>query len=259
MRVSGRLLDGHGHPIAGATLDVLQHLDGSASTSVIGRTRTRANGTFLANVAGGPTRTVQIAYRAFSTDAGYAAVGTIAEAVDAGVKLTVTPRRTASEGTITLGGRVLGPIPRRAWLSSCSCTTAGRWEPFRAPRTDSRGRFQVVYQFQGGIGRFPFRALVFGGQGGFPFTSGESKAVDVTTNWIDLTGVQRVGAVLSLAALACILTLAFAGEARRGDVDAALRRQPNGQPRRTMAGAQARRAMSGSTAATRTPALQAGT
>jgi hypothetical protein len=182
LRVSGRLLDGHGHPIAGATLDVLQHLDGSASTSVIGHTRTRANGTFLANVAGGPTRTVQIAYRAFSTDAGYAAVGTIAEAVDAGVKLTVTPRRTASEGTITLGGRVLGPIPPQGVVVELLVHYRGRWEPFRAPRTDSRGRFQVVYQFQGGIGRFPFRALVFGGQGGFPFTSGESKAVDVTTN-----------------------------------------------------------------------------
>ena len=182
LRVSGRLLDGHGHPIAGATLDVLQHLDGSASTSVIGHTRTRANGTFLANVAGGPTRTVQIAYRAFSTDAGYAAVGTIAEAVDAGVKLSVTPRRTASEGTITLSGRVLGPIPAQGVVVELLVHYRGRWEPFRAPRTDSRGRFQVVYQFQGGIGRFPFRALVFGGQGGFPFTTGESKAVDVTTN-----------------------------------------------------------------------------
>jgi hypothetical protein len=57
----------------------------------------------------------------------------------------------------------------------------GRWEPFRDPRTDSHGRFHVVYQFQGGIGRFPFRALVFGSQGGFPLALGESRAVDVTT------------------------------------------------------------------------------
>jgi hypothetical protein len=58
----------------------------------------------------------------------------------------------------------------------------GRWEPFRDPRTDGRGRFHVVYQFQGGIGRFPFRALVFGSQGDFPFALGESRTVDVTTN-----------------------------------------------------------------------------
>ena len=182
LHVTGRLLDGQGHPIAGATLDVLQQLDGSPSASVIGHVHTRANGTFLAHVPGGPTRTVQIAYRAFSADAGYAAVGTITETVDAGVKLNVAPSRTGSEGTITLTGRVLGPVPAQGVVVELLVHYRGRWEPFRAPRTDSRGRFAVVYQFQGGVGRFPFRALVFGGQGGFPFTSGESKVVDVTTN-----------------------------------------------------------------------------
>jgi hypothetical protein len=182
LHVTGRLLDGRGHPIAGATLDVLQQIDGWARASVIGHVHTRANGTFVARVPGGPTRTVQIAYRAFSTDAGYAAVGTIAETVDAGVKLSVAPNRTGSEGTITLSGRVLGPVPAQGVVVELLVHYRGRWEPFRAPRTDSRGRFEVVYQFQGGVGRFPFRALVFGAQGGFPFTSGESKVVDVTTN-----------------------------------------------------------------------------
>jgi hypothetical protein len=58
----------------------------------------------------------------------------------------------------------------------------GYWEPFRTPRTDSNGRFTVVYQFEGGVGRFPFRAEVFGGQAAFPFIHGESGAIDVTTN-----------------------------------------------------------------------------
>lgn len=182
LHVTGRLLDGQGHPIAGATLDVLQQIDGSPSASVIGHVHTRANGTFVARVPGGPTRTVLIAYRAFSADAGYVAVGKVAETVDAGVKLSVAPNRTGSEGTITLSGRVLGPVPAQGVVVELLVHYRGRWEPFRAPRTDSRGRFAVVYQFQGGVGRFPFRALVFGGQGGFPFTSGESKVVDVTTN-----------------------------------------------------------------------------
>jgi hypothetical protein len=40
----------------------------------------------------------------------------------------------------------------------------------------------VVYQFEGGVGRFPFRAEVPGGQAGFPFASGSSRVVDVSTN-----------------------------------------------------------------------------
>lgn len=182
LRVTGRLLDGHGNPIAGATLDVLQQVSGSASMAVIGHASTSANGTFTASVPGGPTRTIEIAYRAFSTDASYAAVANIAEAVDAGVKLAVSPHRTGSEGTITLTGQVLGSIPAQGVVVELLVHYRGHWEPFRAPRTDSRGRFRVVYQFEGGLGRFPFRALVFGGQGGFPFTNGESRAVYVTTD-----------------------------------------------------------------------------
>ena len=130
---------------------------------------------------GGPTRTIEIGYRAFSAEAGYAAAAKIAEKVGAGVKLTVAPRATGSEGTITLAGKVLGPVPPGGVVVELLVHYRGRWEPFRAPRTDSRGRFQVVYQFEGGIGRFPFKAMVFGGQGGFPFTIGESRMVDVTT------------------------------------------------------------------------------
>jgi hypothetical protein len=182
LRVTGRLLDGQGHPIAGAMLDVLQQASGSAHATVIGHVSTRANGTFAASVPGGPTRTIEVAYRAFSTDASYAAVAKIAETVEAGVKLTVSPRSTGSEGTITLSGRVLGPVPPEGVVVELLVHYRGHWEPFRAPRTDSRGRFQVVYQFEGGIGRFPFRASVFGGQGAFPFATGESRAVYVATN-----------------------------------------------------------------------------
>ena len=181
LRVTGRLLDGLGHPIAGATMDVLQQVSGSPTFTFMGYATTRADGTFAAAVPGGPTRTIEIAYRAFSTDASYAAAAKIAETVDAGVKLTVSPHRTGSEGTITLSGQVLGPVPAQGVAVELLVHYRGRWEPFRVPQTDSRGRFEVVYQFQGGIGRFPFRASVLGGQAGFPFAHGESRGVDVVT------------------------------------------------------------------------------
>ncbi|MGA2164757.1 MAG: hypothetical protein ABSH36_09840 [Solirubrobacteraceae bacterium] len=181
LRVTGRLLNGEGQPIADATLDVLQQINGSPNPSVIARAHTNTGGTFLATVPGGPTRIIEVAYRAFSTDTSYAASAAILETVSASVTLEVTPRRTNSEGTITLSGRVLGPIPARGVHVELLVHYRGRWEPFRTPQTDSRGFFEAEYKFEGGIGRFPFRARVFSGQTGFPFDSGKSRKVDVTT------------------------------------------------------------------------------
>lgn len=182
LRVSGRLLGAQGEPIGGAVLDLMQQISGAHGWAVIGHAHTSSNGTFLAAVPGGPSRTVQIAYRAFSTDGGYAAVARITESVAAGVQLRVSPRSTGSEGTITLTGRVLGPVPRQGVSVNLLVHYRGQWEPFRTPRTDAAGRFTVVYQFEGAVGRFPFRAEVPPSQADFAFGRGLSKVVDVATN-----------------------------------------------------------------------------
>jgi hypothetical protein len=182
LRISGRLVSAKGQPIGGATLDVLQQVSGSATLAVIGHAKTAVNGTFLASVPGGPSRTIEIAYRAFSTDTAYAAVAKITEQVEAGVQLDVSPRTTGSEGTITITGRVLGPIPRQGVSVNLLVHYRGRWEPFRTPRTDAAGRFTVVYQFEGALGRFPFRAEVPPSQADYAFGRGLSKVVDVLTD-----------------------------------------------------------------------------
>jgi hypothetical protein len=182
LRVKGRLLNPQGQPIGGATLDVSQQITGSGAVKVIGRAKTRSDGTFVAAIPAGPSRVIELAYRALSTDSVYSVQAAIQESVQAGVQLNVTPRRTGSDGAITLSGRVLGPVPAQGIVVELLVHYRGHWEPFRDPRTDSSGRFRVVYQFQGGVGRFPFRAFAFGGQSGFPFVHGESGPVDVITN-----------------------------------------------------------------------------
>jgi hypothetical protein len=182
LQVSGRLLGTQGQPISGATLDVLQQASGSSTLDVIGHAKTTANGTFLARVPGGPSRTIEVAYRAFSTETGYAVVARIAERVEAGIQLHVSPRTTGSEGTITLTGRVLGPVPRQGVSVNLLVHYRGHWEPFRTPRTDAAGRFAVVYQFEGALGRFPFRAEVPPSQAGYAFGRGLSEVVDVVTD-----------------------------------------------------------------------------
>jgi len=178
----GRLLTKQGQPIEGAALDILQQTLGSDQTQLIAHATTGAGGSFAVTVPGGPSRTVEVAYRAFANDATYAAEAQVSESVSAGIRLHVGPRSTSPTGTIVLSGQVLGPIPKGGVLAELLVHYRGRWEPFRTPRTNSKGRFRVVYQFQGAVGRFPFKAEVPDGQAGFAFSSGYSAHVSVATN-----------------------------------------------------------------------------
>ena len=182
VRLTGRLLDAQEHPIGKAALDVIQQVTGTNRMEVVAHAVTAADGTFAVGVPAGPSRAIEVAYRAFSADTRYAAQATLEESVTAGVRLKITPRRTSSQGTIIITGTVQGPIPKQGALVDLLVHYRGRWEPFRTPRTNARGRFRVVYQFQGGVGRFPFRAEVPAGQVGFPFASGTSKVVSVATH-----------------------------------------------------------------------------
>jgi hypothetical protein len=98
------------------------------------------------------------------------------------VQLNITPRRTNSTGIILLTGEVDGPVPTQGVLVDLLVHYRGRWEPFRTPRTDAAGHFDVSYQFQGALGRYPFRAEVPASQADFSFAHGLSEVVDVTTN-----------------------------------------------------------------------------
>lgn len=180
--ISGQLLDGAGRPIAGATLDVREQTLGSGGVVVIGFAQTSANGTFSERIPAGPSRRILVGYRAFSSDGAYSAQVGLAEAVTAGVQLRVTPRRTGSQGNILLAGQISGPVPGKGVVVELLVHYRGRWEPFREPRADSHGRFHSRYHFEGGIGRFPFRAEVIGGQSGYPYATGESAPIEVSTH-----------------------------------------------------------------------------
>ena len=179
--ISGRLMSAQGQPIGGATLELLQQTASSPGLKLIGHVKTSATGTFVARAPAGPSRTIAVAYRAFSGDGAYAAMARIIESVQAGIQLGISPRRTGSEGAITLTGHVLGPVPPQGVSVDLLVHYRGRWEPFRTPRTDAAGHFTVVYQFEGARGRFPFRAEVPPSQANFAFDRGFSGVVDVVT------------------------------------------------------------------------------
>jgi len=182
LKLSGTLTDGHGGAIAGATLDVLAQTSASAGQTLLGHLTSGTDGTFAAQVPAGPSRQVQIAYRAYAGAPAYAAQAAIAETVLAGVSLSVTPRHTRPVGMITLSGQVAGPLPAHGVVVELLVHYRGAWEPFRDARTGRGGRFSVRYHFEGAIGRFPFRAKVLGEQGGFPYATGLSRVLDVQSD-----------------------------------------------------------------------------
>jgi hypothetical protein len=177
----GQLLAADGAPIAGATLDISQQTEGSATTSAVGNASTGADGTFTVRIPAGPSRQLTVGYRAFSADAKYSAATTVRETVTAEVTLQVTPRHARSNGAIRLTGHVAGSIPPHGVLVELLVHYRGRWEPFRDPHTSRDGRFSVSYRFEGAIGNFPFRAEVVDGQSGFPYAAGASVPVQVAT------------------------------------------------------------------------------
>ncbi len=170
--IMGQLSNSAGTPIGGATLDVREQVAGAASPKVIAHVMTAADGDFTVHVAAGPSRTVLVDYRALSSDPSYSAQAAIQETVErrgpAAHHTAPHPldgQHRARRDACRVRSRGNGSS------SSCSCTTAGTWEPFRTPRTNRAGHFAVAYQFEGGVGRFPFRAEVLGGQSGFPYAA----------------------------------------------------------------------------------------
>jgi hypothetical protein len=179
LTLTGELRAGAGPAISGASLDVLESSAGR--TRVIGHAVSDTDGRFIARVAGGPSRSVLVGYRADTAQGNYSAIAAVKETVLAGVGLSIAPRRTSPTGAITLAGRVKGTLPRTGVIVELLVHYRGVWEPFRTPRTDAHGRFSVRYQFQGATGRFPFRAAVPGGQAGFPYGGGHSATVMIAT------------------------------------------------------------------------------
>lgn len=182
IQATGQLLNNLGQPINNATLTILQHLTTSNTTQIITDTQTRPDGTFSIHIPAGPSRLIEIAYRAISTDANYAAHTTIQETVTAGIHLNISPHNTTPEGTITLTGTVQGPIPPQGTIIDLLVYYRGEWQTFRTTRTNTHGHFKLAYKFEDSLGHFPFQAETPTGQTNFPYTHGHSNTITIATS-----------------------------------------------------------------------------
>lgn len=181
LKITGRLTNTQGNPITHASLDVLQQIAGSNTIQLVKHATTNTGGAFAVSIPAGPSRRIEIAYRAFTGDPAYATTATVDETVAAGVTLSINQHNTNPTGTILLKVRVYGPIPHQGAIVELLVHYRGQWQPFRAPRTNKHGTFKVAYQFQDANGHFPFRAEVPSGQTNLPYGRGYSNITYVTT------------------------------------------------------------------------------
>jgi 5-hydroxyisourate hydrolase-like protein (transthyretin family) len=179
LRLVSRLTDGDGRPVAGATVQTLQRVQGSVRWEAVGATVSAANGRVIAVVPPRPSRTVPGVWTAERR--GFVAQTEVVETVNAGLNLRANPLRTEPEGRVTLEGRVMGSVPAGGVVVELLVYYQGSWQPIRTPRTDDRGRVRVAYRFHRAYGWFPFWLRVRQGQVGFPYGDGMSRWVEVDT------------------------------------------------------------------------------
>ncbi|HEY7932438.1 MAG TPA: hypothetical protein VID48_01320 [Solirubrobacteraceae bacterium] len=177
--ITGKLLSTDGQPISGAVVEVLCQTPDASKMTAIGHATTSTAGAFAARIPPGPSRVIELAYRAFANNSTYAAEAKVSESVSAGATLHATPRHPGSSGTVTLTGRVLGAVPPSGVNLALEVFYRGQWVVMNASHTLSDGRFTLRYQFQHAAGKFPFRVKTLGGQRAFPYDAGYSQTISV--------------------------------------------------------------------------------
>jgi hypothetical protein len=180
----GKLVDGAGHPISGATLDVLTRTTVPSSRERATRHGpvTRASGHFTYRVGAHATsRDLRIAYRSHAHDAAPVVQQTLHLRVRAHLRLSARPRQAHAGTVVRFTGRLLSrPIPRRGKQIVLQGRAGhGHWQSFDVVRTDRRGRFHSRYRFRTGArGTYSFRA-VSRFEAAYPYIAGHSRSVRV--------------------------------------------------------------------------------
>jgi hypothetical protein len=177
--LSGRLRGVAGKPIVGASVEVLtERVDEHGSFSPLKDVTTRSNGRFTAKLPVGVSQLICLRYR-LMPGGRYAAAVIVAQQVRAALDLSIYPPTVEPNGTIFLGGHVLGGfIPAIGKVVELQVHYLGSWRVFRTPRTDPRGHFESFYSFLGGQGRFEFRACVRA-ESEYPYIFGCSRSVSI--------------------------------------------------------------------------------
>jgi hypothetical protein len=177
--ITGRLLDERGGAIAGAAIDVLvrPRAAGQRSTPIATAT-TGADGRFRLVLPSGPSRTITVAYTAFTGDPKPSATVRLRALVRARLTVSISPRSPRAGRPVRFSGRLLYQ-PRSKVLVAIQARQGRTWRTVDTVETRSGGRYSWPYRFPARqAGRtFVFRARVKSPN--YPFEPGTTKAIRV--------------------------------------------------------------------------------
>jgi 5-hydroxyisourate hydrolase-like protein (transthyretin family) len=146
--LTGRLVDEHGRPIAGAEIEVLSTLRRAAATSArLGAVKTDADGRYSYQLRATASRTVRFAYRSHLGDDEFADTSDVEVLVSGAARIKVSRRRVANKQKVTFSGRLRGEPPARGIVVVLQARVGNKWQTFAHTRTRRGGRFKKSYRF----------------------------------------------------------------------------------------------------------------
>jgi hypothetical protein len=182
LRLSGRLTNQDGHPVASAQLYVYSRSRVDARERFAGTVTTNRSGEFTYRIRARASGTVRILYQ------GSRLLGSaerkVGLKVPAASVLKVNARRVLNGDEVVFKGRLRGrPFPRPGKIIHLQAHYGRKgWSNFgKAHRAEPNGRWRIPYRFENtrGVVHYKFRVLVPREQD-YPFETGASNTVRVT-------------------------------------------------------------------------------
>ena len=171
--LAGRLTDSAGNPIAGAVLQVAaKDSSAGAVAQSLGTTVTGEDGAFSYTIPAGPSRRIEVAYRANLAHDGPATTAAVRLVVPAAVSLRIRPARPGRATWMT--GR-LRHLPRAGVQIQMQALDGRRWRTFDTTMTKRGGRFRYGYRFKPAAAGRTFHLRVLVASPLYPFARGASR------------------------------------------------------------------------------------
>ena len=181
-RLTGRLLDGSGNPIAHVRVQISTRAflpkprSSVGSWAPFGGAETDASGAFRATIPAGPSRSVLVSYNDISAQADVS--------VAAQISVRARSTRVRNGHSAVLSGRVLGPLPAGGAPVGLEVREGKRWIPVATTRrwvkTSKSGRFELAYHFRRTRQPATYRFRVVADEdSAFQYTRGASRAIDI--------------------------------------------------------------------------------
>lgn len=175
--LSGRLADASGQPIAGAVVEFTARQSAAGAMPVpLGTTTTRDDGSFDFTAPPGPSRRIDVAYRASLADDRPATTASVRLVVPAAVSLRVRPARPGQTTWLT---GALRHLPRAGVQIQVQALDGRRWRTFDTTTTKPGGRFRFGYRFKPPAAGRTFLLRVLVASPIYPFARGASHAARI--------------------------------------------------------------------------------